>query len=180
MCITGSSIFYVLWQQQTASHASDHAAIVANAVFWGAVGALGLVTFAALFAALRRGASDRALLAGGCTLCTLGAALCVDTRALPLTLPRFVAGMSLAWGVGYPAAQATAVSAFSKVLRPQHLGAFLAYQTMAGSAGRVVGPLLAGALYDGAAGGACVAIAAGSCAACCALVAALWRQLRRV
>jgi MFS family permease len=183
----GSSIFYHLRREHGGGGggddaggqpSGDHGAVAANALFWGAVGALGLLTFAVLFAASRRGAGDRELLALGAVLCTLGSLLCTDVPVLPpLRLWRFCAGMALAWGVGYPLAQATAVSALTKVLRADKLGAFLAYQTMAGSAGRVAGPLLAGALYDGSTGHACVALAAASCAACCLLVAAMWSHM---
>ncbi len=179
----GSSVFYHLWHAahpDTDPNQKEAAALVANAVFWGAVGCLGLLSFGALFAASRRGASDRALLAIGALLSTLGASLCVDWApgAAPLRLPRFAAGIALAWGLGYPLAQTAAVSALSKALRADRMGTFLAYQTMAGSLGRVLGPLAAGALYDGGTGAESMALAAASCAACAAMVAGLWWRLQ--
>ena len=160
------------------------AAVFANALFWGAVGGVGLLTFAVLFFAARRGAPDRALLALGAALCAAGAALCIDVHshlapaALPrLSLRRFCAGLALAWAVGYPLAPATAVSALTKALRAERMGTMLAYQAMAGSAGRVAGPLLAGALYDGATGAAAMAAACLAYLACLACVGALWARL---
>jgi MFS family permease len=206
----GPSVFYALWADahplatdavflvhQTASPldaflllvgrakppaSASPAAVHAGALFWGGVGGLGLVAFAFMYVASRRGASDRALLAIGAALCAAGCALAASADAAaggPASrLLRFQAGICLAWGVGFPLAQAAAVAALAKSVPPARLGAAMAAQAMAGSLGRVVGPLLAGSLYDGRGGARALVAAGAAAAAAAALVAAMWRTLR--
>jgi len=206
----GPSVFYALWADahplatdavflvhQTASPldaflllvgraklpaSASPAAVHAGALFWGGVGGLGLVAFAFMYVASRRGASYRALLAIGAALCAAGCALAASADAAaggPASrLLRFQAGVCLAWGVGFPLAQAAAVAALAKAVPPARLGAAMAAQAMAGSLGRVVGPLLAGSLYDGRGGARALVAAGAAAAAAAALVAAMWRMLR--
>ena len=196
----GPSIFYALWAaahpegatgpvgavalRRAPPASASPAAIHAGALFWGGVGLLGLLAFGGLYAASRRGASDRALLAFGAALCAAGCALAASADAAAggpaARLLRFQCGVALAWGVGFPLAQAAAVAALAKAVPPARLGSAMAAQAVAGSAGRVVGPLLAGALYGSsdARGGARALQAAGAAAAAAGvLVAAMWRML---
>lgn len=54
----------------------------------------------------------------------------------------------MAWAVGYPITQTVVVSALSKVLDKKRQGLWMGHLAAAGSAGRIVGPIFAGWIYQ--------------------------------
>lgn len=131
---------------------ADTGALVFVSGFFTMVGFLGMIVFLGLYH-FSRYLQDRAILLSGLAFTTLGLAMMLDPAdgsgpPHEASLLRFGAGFYVAWAVGYPLTQTVVVSALSKVLPPHQVGRWMGYQASAGSAGRVVGPLLAGYVYQ--------------------------------
>ena len=160
-------------------------AIKSVANLFAVLGAVGLANFAALFFVARR-VPARVLLASGLVLTLLGTGCMLDPfdgrgPGLEISLPRFEAGLGIAWALGYPISQTVVVSALSKVLTRDQQGLWMGYLAAAGSAGRIAAPLLAGFLYTklkSHTGFVPVVLCLATTLLACILVAAFWARLR--
>ena len=150
-----------------------------------ALGVLGLINFAVLFFVSRK-VPLRVLLACG-TAITLAGSICMldlgdgQGRVREISLTRFEAGLGVAWALGYPVTQTVVVSALSKVLTREQQGLWMGNLAAAGSAGRIMAPLLAGFLYtelESHTGLVPVAFCATITLLACLLIAAYWTRLK--
>jgi len=115
------------------------------------LGLVGLLMFAFLYC-VEPYIKDRVLLLAGLATTLVGIFVMCDFhdgRGLPreIGLVRFEVGLGIAWAVGYPITQTVVVSALSKVLTKEQQGLWMGNLASAGSAGRIVAPILAGVVY---------------------------------
>ena len=160
-------------------------AIKTVANLFAVLGVLGLANFAALFYVARQ-VPARVLLASGLIVTLLGAGCMLDPfdgrgPGREISLPRFEAGLGIAWALGYPVTQTVVVSALSKVLTREQQGLWMGNLAAAGSAGRIAAPLLTGFLYtklESHTGFIPVLLCLATTLLACVLVATFWARLR--
>ena len=160
-------------------------AIKTVANLFAVLGVHGLANFAALFYVARQ-VPARVLLASGLIVTLLGAGCMLDPfdgrgPGREISLPRFEAGLGIAWALGYPVTQTVVVSALSKVLTREQQGLWMGNLAAAGSAGRIAAPLLTGFLYtklESHTGFIPVLLCLATTLLACVLVATFWARLR--
>ena len=104
----------------------------------------------------------------------------VQPSGFRISLPRFEAGLGIAWALGYPVTQTVVVSALSKVLTREQQGLWMGNLAAAGSAGRIAAPLLSGFLYTklkSHTGFIPVLLCLATTLLACILVATFWARL---
>eukprot|EP01133_Synstelium_polycarpum_P017753 gene17753-21173_t len=116
--------------------------------FFGAMGLIGVIFLLAINWLSKHGLHDYIILMVGNLIMVAG---CSVVMTQHMIFPRFVTGLVLIWGMGFPLAQTVVVSMFSKILSSSigksSQGTFMGLIGAAGAAGRIIGPLCSGALY---------------------------------
>ena len=178
-------ICYLLTGSTKPTDWANTGALTSVSHLFTALGVLGLVNFAVLFFISRK-VPLRVLLACGMAITLLGSLCMLDLgdgqgRVREISLTRFEAGLGVAWALGYPVTQTVVVSALSKVLTREQQGLWMGNLAAAGSAGRIMAPLLAGFLYtelESHTGLVPVALCATITLLACLLIAAYWTRLK--
>ena len=177
-------IAYLLTGTTNPSDWAHTGALMSVSHLFTVLGVLGLINFAALFFVSRK-VPARVLLACGMTTTLFGCVCMLDLgdgqgRVREISLPRFEAGLGVAWALGYPVVQTVVVSALSKLLTREQQGLWMGNLAAAGSAGRIMAPLLAGFLYtelESHTGLVPVALCVVITLLACLLIAAYWVRL---
>eukprot|EP01133_Synstelium_polycarpum_P006527 gene6527-7558_t len=116
--------------------------------FFGGMGLIGVIVLFAINWLSKHGLHDYIILMVGNLIMVAG---CSVVMTQHMIFPRFVTGLVLIWGMGFPLAQTVVVSMFSKILSSSigksSQGTFMGLIGAAGAAGRIIGPLCSGALY---------------------------------
>lgn len=143
--------YVLLYLLKSAGQVSESDALFHCSLFFVTVGLTGLFVFAIVWA-LSSCTEDRHMLVAGLLTMCLGTGFLIDPHdtevGKEISLARFAFGFTMAWAVGYPITQTVVVSALSKVLDKKRQGLWMGHLASAGSAGRIVGPLLAGWMYQ--------------------------------
>eukprot|EP00963_Diacronema_lutheri_P011479 scaffold1401_cov330-Pavlova_lutheri.AAC.67 len=143
--------YVLLYLLKRAGQVSVPDALFHCSLFFVTVGVTGLFVFAIVWA-LSSCAQDRHMLAAGLILMCIGTGFLIDPHdkevGKEISLARFAFGFTMAWAVGYPVTQTVVVSALSKVLDKKRQGLWMGHLAAAGSAGRIVGPIFAGWIYQ--------------------------------
>eukprot|EP00026_Physarum_polycephalum_P007297 Phypoly_transcript_07356.p1 GENE.Phypoly_transcript_07356~~Phypoly_transcript_07356.p1 ORF type:complete len:504 (+),score=69.11 Phypoly_transcript_07356:108-1619(+) len=123
-------------------HSQTRKEIEAGSLF----GTMGLIGMAVLFllSYLSKWVSDMKILVAGLVGLVVGMSLLIGN----LDLIRFIVGCGFVWSIGYPLAQTLIISMFSKLLGGKPQGTWMGWIGAMGSAGRIVGPIVAGVLWD--------------------------------
>lgn len=143
--------YVLLYLLKQAGQVSVPDALFHCSLFFVTVGFTGLFVFAIVWA-LSSCAQDRHMLVAGLILMCVGTGFLIDPHdkevGKEISLARFAFGFTMAWAVGYPITQTVVVSALSKVLDKKRQGLWMGHLAAAGSAGRIVGPIFAGWIYQ--------------------------------
>ncbi|KAN0012000.1 hypothetical protein ACTFIU_000219 [Dictyostelium citrinum] len=117
--------------------------------YFGGMGIVGILILLGIsYISKRELINDFWILITGNTIIIIGCAICMTSD---LGWVRFTIGSLLIWGFGYPLAQTIIVSMFSKTLSSSvgkaSQGTLMGVIGMAGSLGRIVGPLISGMMF---------------------------------
>ncbi|KAK5582672.1 hypothetical protein RB653_004257 [Dictyostelium firmibasis] len=117
--------------------------------YFGGMGIVGILILLGIgYVSKRELINDLWILIAGNVIIVIGCAICVTSD---LNWARFTIGSLLIWGFGYPLAQTIIVSMFSKTLSSSvgkaSQGTLMGVIGMAGSLGRILGPLISGMMF---------------------------------
>ncbi|KAK5582673.1 hypothetical protein RB653_004258 [Dictyostelium firmibasis] len=117
--------------------------------YFGGMGIVGILILLGIsYVSKRELINDFWILLAGNVIIVIGCAICVTSD---LGWVRFTIGSLLIWGFGYPLAQTIIVSMFSKTLSSSvgkaSQGTLMGVIGMAGSLGRIIGPLISGMMF---------------------------------
>lgn len=116
--------------------------------FFGLLGVVGMA-FLVLLLFLGDKMRDLHVLLGGLLAAVVGNAILIGVSS-DMTLLRLSCGMGLLWSISYPIAQTVIASMFSRIPGSNTQGVKMSWIGSAGSLGRVVGPIVAAAIYSSA------------------------------
>ncbi|KAN0011999.1 hypothetical protein ACTFIU_000218 [Dictyostelium citrinum] len=117
--------------------------------YFGGMGIVGILILLGIsYISKRELINELWILITGCIIIVIGCAICITSD---LGWAKFTIGSLLIWGFGYPLAQTIIVSMFSKTLSSSvgkaSQGTLMGVIGMAGSLGRIVGPLISGMMF---------------------------------
>ncbi|KAM9989630.1 hypothetical protein ACTFIY_005679 [Dictyostelium cf. discoideum] len=117
--------------------------------YFGGMGVVGIIILLGIsYISKKELINDFWILITGVAIIIIGCAVCITSD---LGWVRFTIGSLLIWGFGYPLAQTVIVSMFSKTLSSSvgkaSQGTLMGVIGMAGSLGRIVGPLISGMMF---------------------------------
>ena len=122
-----------------------HKLVQEAAVVFTAIGAVGILTFFVISPLEKRYRSYNVLIFG-MILVTIGSIVLVPP-VMGTNMVLFCLGVTLIWAWGGPICQTLTISAYSQMLGTRPQGTQMGWLTTAGSIGRIVFPLMAGASY---------------------------------
>ncbi|EAL67786.1 hypothetical protein DDB_G0279275 [Dictyostelium discoideum AX4] len=117
--------------------------------YFGGMGVVGIIILLGIsYISKKELINDFWILITGIAIIIIGCGVCITSD---LGWVRFTIGSLLIWGFGYPLAQTVIVSMFSKTLSSSvgkaSQGTLMGVIGMAGSLGRIVGPLISGMMF---------------------------------